>query len=86
MRDKGIKEFCLTNAAISDQLSQATAAKAAGWLCVFVLEYKEINPIQEDRITVCRFFSPLQLELTHVLCFHQKLQGGKAFLHHKSEV
>lgn len=42
MDDEGIKkkEFSLTHAAISDQLSQATAVKAAGWLGVFVWEQR----------------------------------------------
>lgn len=36
MEDNSIKELFLTCATISDQLSQAEAAKAAGWLCLFV--------------------------------------------------
>lgn len=43
MENKGIKDLCLTYAAISDQLSPATAAKAAGWWRVFGCKSKEIQ-------------------------------------------
>lgn len=42
-RIKVSKELCLAHAAITDQLLQATAVKAAGWWGVFVWEQRFVN-------------------------------------------